>query len=113
MQKYILDGKIPVKADLKIYVKWRSAPDYVEKNRVAYTELSKGYLSTVFLTMDHSFDLSEGHTPVLFESMAFDTGTEFDSKSFRYTTWEEAEKGHAELLEKITGIQSEKVINRE
>jgi len=50
-------------------------------------------VSTVFLGLDHN------HTgkgpPILFETMVF--GGPMDDYMRRYATWEEAEKGHAEI----------------
>lgn len=41
--------------------------------------------------------MTTGRPPVLFKTMVF--GGELDEKVERYCTWEEAEKGHLEILD--------------
>jgi len=53
-------------------------------------------VSTVFLGLDHSF--GEG-PPLLFETMVF--GGLLDQEMNRYFTWDEAEKGHREMVQKV------------
>lgn len=74
--------------------------------RVALTEGlgrdGKYRVSTVFLGLDHSFSFGKDLPPVLFETMVFhaDTGgRDYDCE--RYHTWEEAEAGHAAVVEKV------------
>jgi hypothetical protein len=50
-------------------------------------------VSTVFLGLDHSF--GDG-PPRLFETMIF--GGEHDGDQWRYSTWAEAEAGHARAV---------------
>ena len=64
---------------------------------VAITEIGACRVSTVFLGVDHSFH-DEG-PPLLFESMVF--GGPLDQEQRRYSTWDEAEAGHAELVEQV------------
>ena len=99
---YVLDGKIA-----------RPAQSFEEFNdqlegwfksegtgawRVAETELpGGGRISTVFLGINHQgFD----GPPMIFETMAFlaDEGQE----QIRYSTWEEAEAGHKDAVERHT-----------
>ena len=88
MTNYILEGKQPVKCDDIIqWGKWFETGDRV----VAKTEKDGVSVSTVFLGIDHSFEEGE---PVLFETMIF--GGDRDEDMWRYSTWDEAEKGHAE-----------------
>lgn len=91
--KYILDGK---KAILEPnLLKWG---EWFEKSReqkiVAKTKVGKQEVSTVFLGLDHNFG---GGKPLLFETMIFPECIEME----RYTTWEEAEKGHEEFVKKL------------
>lgn len=67
--------------------------------RVAYTEFDHGniYVSTVFLGLDHRF-YGEG-PPIVFESMIF--GPYGGNEQMRYSTWEEAEKGHALFVAEV------------
>lgn len=53
-------------------------------------------VSTVFLGLDHSFS---GGVPVLFESMVF--GGKHDNWMERYTTWDDAKKGHANIVKAL------------
>jgi len=64
---------------------------------VKQTEKDGVKVSTVFLGLDHRF--CEEGDPLLFETMVF--GGESDSHMDRYCTWEEAEKGHEEMVKKI------------
>ena len=93
-ERYILDGKNPVPCDsLKKWGRWMENGD----RRVARTEFAGGYVSTVFLGLDHSFGF-EG-MPILFESMIF--GGVLDGEGERYETWAQAEAGHKRLCKKI------------
>ena len=51
------------------------------------------WISTVWLGLDHDFN--DGKEPLLFETMIFPQG-DIGSEEYcdRYSTWEEAEKGH-------------------
>ena|SRR3990167_8333374 len=60
---------------------------------VAQDSVGDVRISTVFLGINHRF--GEG-PPLIFESMIF--GGQHDQEQRRYSTWGEAEKGHAELL---------------
>jgi len=89
--KYILDGKNPVSADLETWAKWYETAS----RRVAKTEVSDEVnVSTVFLGLDHSF--GDG-SPELFETMIF--GGEHDQYQERFETWEQAEAGHNVAVE--------------
>jgi hypothetical protein len=52
-------------------------------------------VSTVFLGIDHAW---EG-PPLLFETMVF--GGPLDEEMERYSTWEEAERGHAVMARRV------------
>lgn len=92
--KYILDGKTPVICeDLMTWAKWYEKADRVVKR----TELPGNILvSTIFLGLDHSFFTD---APQLFETMIF--GGEQDGYQERYSTWEEAEKGHEQAIKLV------------
>ncbi len=88
MSNYILDGKNVVECnDLMEWASWYQTAE----RRVAKTEGNDVRVSTVFLGIDHSF--GDG-PPELFETMIF--GGEHDDDQRRYSTWDEAEKGHLE-----------------
>lgn len=63
----------------------------------------KGYrVSTVWLGLDHNhFGLLDEGRPHVFETMVFKKGDSIDLFTRRYTTWEEAEKGHSIIYDLI------------
>lgn len=65
-----------------------------ERGRVAKTAVGDRWISTVFLGMDHSF--SDDPEPLWFETMVFTHGKAGYQR--RYTTWEQAEAGHREVV---------------
>lgn len=93
MNYWILNGREPVQAELMAWSEWcRTANIVVAKDEV------NGYrISTVFLGLDHSF--GDG-PPLLFETMVF-TGDDWgDLECERYSTYDEAEAGHAQMAAK-------------
>jgi hypothetical protein len=100
--RYILDGHQPVSCeDLMTWGRWMADADRC----VARTIQGDVWVSTVFLGLDHNFHF--GGPPQLFETMAFhgDEGEDMD----RYSTWEEAEAGHAEMVRKVFSKRYQKV----
>lgn len=92
--RYILDGHTPVPCDS--LMEW--ANRFEKDNRHVGDDTAGGVrVSTVFLGIDHSFGSSG--PPLLFETMVF--GGEHDGKQERYSTWEEAEEGHARFLQMV------------
>ena len=88
--QYILDGKTPVLCDDLIkWGKWIGGAD----RKVKLTETGESRISTVFLGLDHSFN--DG-PPILFETMVF--GGAMDGEMDRYSTWEDAEAGHENMV---------------
>ena len=64
--------------------------------RVAYTDIpGKGYVSTVWMGLDHNF---RDGPPLIFESMYFGGGDEEDQE--RYSTEAEALAGHERMVKK-------------
>jgi len=93
MKKYILDGKVPVPCD--DVLSW--GKEYEKQDRkVAQNKIGDANISTVFLALDHNW--GEG-PPILFETMVF--GGKHDQYQERYSTWEEAEAGHAKALKMV------------
>jgi hypothetical protein len=94
--RYILQGTKPVPCpDLLTWGRWLERFE----RHVGETFLSDGTrVSTVFLGLDHSFSRYEDgpHEPVLFETMVF--GGPNNEEMYRYSTWEEAEVGHREMV---------------
>ena len=95
-EKYILEGKEPVAVDLISWASWYGKADRkVKKDKVGDVSVS-----TVFLGLDHQW--GDG-PPLLFETMVF--GGELDQEMDRYSTWEEAESGHAKMVERVKDYQ--------
>jgi hypothetical protein len=63
-----------------------------EKFRVGLTKILWITVSTVFLGIDHRFDLSPGTKPILWETMIF--GGKHDQYQQRYTSEADAKNGH-------------------
>jgi hypothetical protein len=104
---YALKNKIPVL--VPDVLEW--AKEMERDRHVADTRFDNGlHVSTVFLGIDHSWS---GGPPLLFETMVFRPcnrklfGKQLDEEEDerfpleRYSTWEEAEKGHNAMLESI------------
>jgi hypothetical protein len=70
------------------------------KRHVAQTKKFIGhvYISTVFLGLDHSFF---SDIPLLFETMIF--GGRDNRYQERYSTWDEAVKGHKRAVRRARG----------
>ena len=87
--KFILKGHMAVPANLMTWARWFETAD----RKVANDRIGDIRVSTVFLGVDHNFD---GGPPLLFETMIF--GGPHDEYQEWYSTWEEAEAGHATAL---------------
>lgn len=96
--KYILRDKTVVpEPDLLTWGRWLETAD----RQVANTLVGDVRVSTVFLGLDHSF--GDDRPPILFETMVF--GGSLEDEMDRYATWDEAEKGHAAMVEKVKAAQ--------
>jgi len=88
---WILDGHTPVACTCEQWAQWFEKAD----RHVAQSTLDGGVkVSTVFLGIDHRF-YGEG-PPLLFERMIF--GGPHSQYQERYSTWEDAERGHRDAL---------------
>lgn len=102
---YILDenNKPVLEPDDEKSFKWRS--DYLHKI-VSRTSFPSGTrISTVFLCLDHGW---ESGPPVLWETMVF--GGEFSNDQERYTSHDDAVKGHIEWVKKV--LKSENLLDK-
>jgi hypothetical protein len=100
-QSYILsEDHKPINVELMVWAKWlEENPD---KRRVALTRVGRKYVSTVFLGTNHNW--FDDEDPILFETMIFQSrkgNTEFDEYQERYRTWDEAVKGHNQIVRKM------------
>ena len=89
--KYILEGRKVVPADLMTWARWYEAAK--DERIVAKTKLSHVEVSTVFLGLDHRPLAIDPHgPPQIFETMIF--GGPQDGWTDRCATWDEAEEMH-------------------
>lgn len=99
---YILQGKDILPVDILTWGKWFQTAD-----RLIARDGQNGVLvSTVFLGINHQFNLDL--PPLVFETMIF--GGLLDSYQERYSTYDEALKGHQKVVEKagiINVLESE------
>lgn len=91
---YVLDGKTPRLGTWEEIVALYGQG--IDARRVASTEVGLSWVSTVFLVHDHQY--GDG-PPLLFETLVFE-GV-LDGECERYATWEEAERGHAEMVRRV------------
>lgn len=101
MTTYKLDGHeaVPV-TDIVEWAQWFETNDCT----VARDEINGAQVSTVFLGVNHAWRAHD-ERPVLFETMVF--GGELDKEQDRYTTWAEAERGHAAMVARVTALPAE------
>lgn len=93
MKHYILVNKIPKEVSLMEWAEWIGNSNRIVKQ----THLTDNIMvSTVFLGIDHSFDDGD---PILFETMIF--GGKHNEYQERYTTWDDAIKGHSRACQMI------------
>ncbi|MBA0084264.1 MAG: hypothetical protein HRJ53_04645 [Acidobacteria bacterium Pan2503] len=93
---YTLLGRTPVLCqDLLAWAQWMS--ESADKRVVAKTEIGHAEVSTVFLGIDHRF--FDSGPAVLFETLVF--GGVHDGEMWRYSSWEEAESGHAAAVHHV------------
>jgi hypothetical protein len=92
---YILDHErrpVPVD-DVLTWGRWL---EQVENLHVADERVGEVRVSTVFLGLDHRHD-GQG-PPLLFETLIF--GGPLNGEMWRYSTWDDAEAGHAMAVKK-------------
>ncbi|PZR71766.1 MAG: hypothetical protein DLM66_00060 [Candidatus Dormiibacter spiritus] len=67
-----------------------------EERTVQKTRVGDTRISTVFLGLDHGLG---DYPPILFETMVF--GGPLDGEMDRYSTWDQAEAGHEQMVERV------------
>jgi hypothetical protein len=99
-QYYVLSGHLPIAVDMWTWSeacskRCKSMRDkHQDPWRVGRSEINdKCTVSTVFVGLDHNW---EGGDPILFETMIF--GGPLDQYQERYSTWDQAERGHQEAV---------------
>lgn len=109
------EGPLWYRLDGRTVVPCYRHSDYVPRDREASTvgrevvQTAGGpfLVSTVFLGVDH--DMTGHGPPLVFESMAFEGEEVTADEVFmeRYVTWEEAEEGHAKMVQLVKDIYGE------
>ena len=89
MNYYILVGRTPVLTSLLKFELWFE----IANRCVSTTKIDDMEVSTVFLGLDHNFNLSG--PPLLFETMIFGNPIDHDYQK-RCSTWEQALHMHEE-----------------
>lgn len=101
MKYYVLDDKRVIPA-ADVFA-WARCFEDVPSRIVAQTLLGTIRVSTVFLGVN--LRLFGDGPPLLFETMAFDSPDD-EEHMRRYSTWEEAESGHGEVVSEIRTLLS-------
>lgn len=89
-----LEGRTPVAVSLEEYIRWDMSVSHDVKV-VGKDQVGESEVSTVFLGHNHQFG---NGPPLVFETMIFGDPQGYQK---RYSTWAEAEAGHAETLAEI------------
>ena len=93
---YILDkNNKPIESNVTIYNDW--IENNPKRKVVRQEYFGDIYVSTVFLSLDHSF--FDSGKPLLWETMIF--GGEYDQYQMRYSSYEEALKNHKRMVKKV------------
>lgn len=95
LRYFKLRGKMTVPCSMLECAEFLETP--FENRVVAKTQIAGAEVSTVFLGIDHNFH-PDG-PPLVF-------GFDLDGETRRYSTWEEAEAGHAEIVEEVKTAMS-------
>jgi hypothetical protein len=102
---YVLDEQHNVVGPVDVIEAAKFRKD-MSRRRVALTKVYEGCeVSTVFLGLDHRYT-DEG-APLVFESLVM--GGPFADDMERYSTWAEAEAGHARIVDKCQPILTEEL----
>jgi len=81
--------------DTDILKEWKDA--WSVSRVVAQTVVGPMHVSTVFLVLDHNQSPDPDALPLVFETMIFDADGD-EQYQERYSTWNEAEAGHARAV---------------
>ncbi len=94
-QRYILNNKVPIK-EYNQFI-WENWWDN-ENRQVAYDKINDRLrVSTIFLGRDYN----NGQPPSLFFETVIIGGPQHGEQAF-YSTWEQAEKGHARIADTLS-----------
>lgn len=92
---YVLDGHTPRRVEN--VAEWaREYERALNTRQVGLTDIGGAKISTVFTGIDYNAMFHE-RPPALFETMIF--GGPLDGRQWRYSAWDEAEKGHESAVQ--------------
>lgn len=87
------------------FEEWAKAFENIDDRRIDLTEFPDGdFVSTVWLGINHNF--SGIGLPLIFETMSYESGKWVDGD--RYSTEEEARKGHKVILKAVEERRAKK-----
>lgn len=98
--KYILDEEGNVKPEYDLLEWGRWFENAGSKRFLKQETIGDYWVSTVFLGLDYSFDYSDNHVPILWETMVKKDGKWLDYCN-RYATKEEALAGHEKVVQML------------
>jgi hypothetical protein len=106
LRYYMLDAEHHV-VETNNVITW--AQWFEDANRVVdWTQItSEITVSTVFLGLDHRF--AGAGPPLLFETMIFGGPAELDETCWRYSSWDDAQAGHAAAVRKARAAIGQRV----
>lgn len=78
------------------------------ERKVGQVYVGETMISTMFLSLDHRYDKSQGE-PLVFETMVF--GGPLDTEMRRYCTWDEAVAGHQETVARVMKAQGDYTVS--
>jgi hypothetical protein len=93
------DGRTPVQTDFIGYMEWAESVGGLSA-KVKVDTIGETTVSTVFLDQ-FALSADRNREPKLFETLVSYPDGEQNVER-RYTTWDEAERGHEEILEALT-----------
>lgn len=94
------DGRTPIPTeDVLEWADWLERS--TEQRILLQTEVPGGIVSTVFLGIDHNWPFDG--PPRLWETMMFMDGNDDAGEMRRYATYEEAARGHGEIVKRALG----------
>ncbi len=100
-QWYIMNSKRYIAVPFWRMADWERRKGFRKAKGLASTWIGQNYrVSTVFLALDHSVGMGD---PVLFETMVFAKGKQKgnDIAQVRYRTWQDAMRGHRDMVRKV------------
>ncbi len=98
MMFYVLNEDNSISKESDSIKAWSSRRD------IGKTEVGEYFVSTVFLVIDHSFNM-DTDTPVLFETMVFDSEWgEVEGFTARCCTHEEAVAQHKRIVQRVSEL---------